>query len=164
MTPRQKHFVEEYLICRKATHAALRAGYSPKTAKHSAWRLLRQPEVRSEIDARLALVQKKMLPEQDSVIDQLAQVAFAPIDDGNSSVKVAEKLRALELLGRHLGMFGGAKATDTSVDASLGTENLAERLRNARLRLERMRQEDLKKLQPLDHFSVSDGNLTTLSS
>jgi len=46
MTPKQRRFVEEYLIDRNPTHAARRAGYNPKWAKNTGWRTLKHPEVR----------------------------------------------------------------------------------------------------------------------
>ena len=54
LTERQRQFIEEYLECRQTVQAALRAGYSEKTARHSGWRLLQNPQIRREIDEKLA--------------------------------------------------------------------------------------------------------------
>ena len=43
MTPRQKRFVEEYLVDLNATKAAIRAGYSARSAGHNAYALLKRP-------------------------------------------------------------------------------------------------------------------------
>ena len=51
LTPRQRRFVAEYLIDSNASQAFVRAGYSPKHARRSAWRLMRIPAVRAAIDA-----------------------------------------------------------------------------------------------------------------
>lgn len=49
LTPKQKRFCEEYLIDLNATQAAIRAGYSPKTAEQTASRLLRNVKVQEYI-------------------------------------------------------------------------------------------------------------------
>ena len=45
LTNKQQKFVNEYLIDYNATQAALRAGYSPKTAYAMGWENLRKPEI-----------------------------------------------------------------------------------------------------------------------
>ena len=49
LTPRQQRFVDEYLIDLNATQAAIRAGYSPKTAQSQSSRLLSNVMVRAAI-------------------------------------------------------------------------------------------------------------------
>lgn len=49
LTDKQKRFCEEYLIDLNATQAAIRAGYSPKTAEQTASRLLRNVKVQEYI-------------------------------------------------------------------------------------------------------------------
>lgn len=51
LTPRQARFVDEYLIDFNGTQAAIRAGYSPKTAESQAWRLLRNAKVKAAVEA-----------------------------------------------------------------------------------------------------------------
>ena len=53
LTARQTRFAEEYLIDLNATQAALRAGYSPKTAYAQGARLLKHPDVAKAIDAAI---------------------------------------------------------------------------------------------------------------
>ena len=53
LTLRERHFVHEYLIDLNGTQAAIRAGYSEKTAASQASRLLRKPEIRDYRDALL---------------------------------------------------------------------------------------------------------------
>ena len=54
LTNKQKVFVEEYLKDFNATRAALKAGYSEKTAYSIGWENLRKPEIKTEIEKRLA--------------------------------------------------------------------------------------------------------------
>ena len=53
MTPKQQAFVSEYLIDLNATQAAIRAGYSPKTAEQLGYQLLQHPSVRAAVDEAL---------------------------------------------------------------------------------------------------------------
>ena len=50
MTKKQKRFVEEYLIDLNATQAAIRAGYSPDTAKSIGSENLTKPDIRAAVD------------------------------------------------------------------------------------------------------------------
>lgn len=102
LTPKQAAFVQEYLIDLNATQAATRAGYSTKTAYSIGDELLRKPEIRQAIEAATAERQGRTQVDQDMVIEELAAVAFADVDE---PVKMGEKLKALELLGKHVGMF-----------------------------------------------------------
>ncbi len=140
MTGKQERFVEEYLIDLNATQAAIRAGYSPKTANEQASRLLAKVNIQAAISKAQAERSRRTGINQDRVIRELAKVAFLnpvdvidmdgatirgeanredtaciasvkvktiPTDDGpitEREVKTYDKLKALELLGKHLGM------------------------------------------------------------
>lgn len=151
MTPKQKRFVDEYLVDLNATAAAKRAGYNPKTAYSIGQENLTKPEIQSAIQEAKANRQKRTEITQDMVIAELAKLGFfdirklfdrdgKPLDviqlDGDTAAalvgldvqdvadpdgafvgyvkkyKMADKIRALELLGKHLGVFasGGSAA------------------------------------------------------
>jgi phage terminase small subunit len=142
LTAKQEAFVREYLIDLNATQAAVRAGYSAKTANEQGARLLANVSVRSAV----ADAQKKRSDRteitQDRVLKEIARVAFGDPRDvmtwgpggvtlkdsatltddqamqvsevsetigatggGSLKLKKHDKVKALELLGRHLGMF-----------------------------------------------------------
>ena len=108
MNRRQELFVQEYLVDLCGAKAARRAGYAQKHARCQGSRLLRDPEIKRAVDAameeRLARIQVK----QEEVIEELKGVAMAQASDENgAAVKLGSKLRALELLGKHLGLFEG---------------------------------------------------------
>ncbi len=156
MTKKQKRFCEEYLIDLNATQAAIRAGYSPDTAKSIGYENLTKPDIRAHIDRAMAERSRRTGVNADRVIQELAKIAFVnatdvidpktatvkenalPEDtaaiqsvkvktfgeDGlEREIKMADKLRALEMLGRHLGMFkdklelsGGLDTEKTKLD------------------------------------------------
>lgn len=101
LTDRQARFCEEYLIDLNATQAAIRAGYSEKTANEQGARLLANVSVQEKIAELKAERAKRTEMTQDSFIQELAAVARAEI----KGVRAVDKLKALELLGKHLGMF-----------------------------------------------------------
>lgn len=101
LTDKQARFCEEYLIDLNATRAAIRAGYSEKTAREQAAQNLSKLNIQEKIAELKAERAKRTEMTQDSVIQELAAVARAEI----KGVRAVDKLKALELLGKHLGMF-----------------------------------------------------------
>ena len=114
LTPRQLAFVEEYVIDRNATQAAIRAGYAKRTAYSQGQRLLKHVEVRAEIRARLAEREKRTQINADWVIMQIASIAE------DACEKTADRLKALELLGKHLGMFERQVSESDGVRVEIG--------------------------------------------
>ena len=140
LTIKQQCFVNEYLIDLNATQAAIRAGYSAKTADQQGSRMLANVKVQQAIAEAMAERSKRTGVNQDRVVLELAKIAFVKMTDivndegeirpdatdddlaciesvkykrsdsdtGSSEereVKIASKLKALELLGKHLGMW-----------------------------------------------------------
>ena len=141
LTAKQKRFIEEYLIDLNATQAAIRAGYSPESAKEIGCENLTKPNIKAAIDKAMAERSRRTGISQDRVLQELAKIAFVnptdvinmdeatikgdanredtaaiasvkvktiPTEDGDimeREVKICDKLKALELLGKHLGMF-----------------------------------------------------------
>ena len=184
LNERQRRYCEEYLIDLNATQAAIRAGYSEKTAYSMGQRLLKNVEVKTYIDELIDERKKRTEITQDRVLRELAIIAFSNAadyaavvereaflemeggekiklldDDGNPvmyrtvepvltqdltedqkralsvikkgrdgfEVKPYDKVRALELLGKHLGMFTDKVNVEGEINnpmAGLSTEDL----------------------------------------
>lgn len=140
LTEKQQRFVDEYLIDLNATQAAIRAGYSVKTANEQGSQNLAKLSIQQAIAERMAERSKRTGINQDRVVLELAKIALVKMTDivdsqgriksdaspddlaciesvkykesesdtGSSverEVKIASKLKALELLGKHLGMW-----------------------------------------------------------
>lgn len=149
LTAKQQKFADEYLIDLNATQAAIRAGYSSKTAKEIGSENLTKPNIRAYIDARMAQHSARTGVNQERIIRELARVAFldptqlvnmdsAEITDDASAddraaiasvkvktmsgdvdmiereVKFADKLKALELLGKRFGMWIDKQQVDVN--------------------------------------------------
>lgn len=149
LTEKQKRFVEEYLVDLNATQAAIRAGYSEKTARAVGCENLTKPDIQDAILKGREEQTKRTEVTADRVIQEYARIAFFDprrlfMDDGKpreicslddetaaalagmdvyeeyegagenrqfvgytKKYKIADKLRALEALGKHLGVFDG---------------------------------------------------------
>ncbi len=77
LSPRQQLFADEYLVDLNGKQAAIRAGYSPKTAEVQASRLLTVVKVRTYIDKKMAERSRRTGVNADRVVIELARIAFA---------------------------------------------------------------------------------------
>jgi len=179
MTAKQQRFCDEYLIDLNATQAAIRAGYSEKTAYSAGQRMLKNVEAQKYISERKADRVERTEITQDMVLRELALIAFSnaadyanviekeatievegnliPLcdSDGNPvkyrtvepvltdelteeqkralsvikkgrdgfEVKPYDKVRALELLGKHLGMWTDKVEMDVAVPVMFAGED-----------------------------------------
>lgn len=147
LTAKQERFVAEYLVDLNATQAAIRAGYSQKTAYAIAEENLRKPDIAAAVAAGQQKRSERTAITQDRVLQELARIAFfdprrllnadgSPkpvneLDDDTAAVlagmditeefeghgedrkfigytkkvKVSDKVAALGLAMRHLGML-----------------------------------------------------------
>lgn len=133
LTPKQERFVAEYLVDLNATQAAIRAGYSAKTAKAQGSRMLTNVDVASAIAAGQRARGERIEATADDVLREITRLAmFDPADlitvkrpadiarlpenvrraivgwnwdkKGRFVVKTAKE-GALEMMGRHHGLF-----------------------------------------------------------
>lgn len=103
LTPRQARFVKEYLVDLNGTQAAIRAGYSEHTAAAQAVRLLINVKVKAAVDAGAATQHAQLDLTAQKVLTELLGVGYAEV--ASTDVRVSDKLRALELLAKHLGLL-----------------------------------------------------------
>lgn len=114
LTPKQAAFVREYLVDLNATQAAIRAGYSKKTAGQIGEQNLKKLEVQQAIAKGQEKRSAKVELTAEVVINGLMKEASA--DDG-PTCKTA-RVKAWELLGKHLGMMTDKSKVEVSGDVS----------------------------------------------
>ena len=118
LTPKQQKFCDEYLVDCNATQAAIRAGYSPKSARQAGTMNMSNPSVRAYIDAQLAALHKSTIADADEVLQYLTSVVrgettshvLALCGDGRQEVvekhpDERERTKAAELLARRYGLL-----------------------------------------------------------
>jgi len=81
LSPKQKTFVAEYLVDLNATEAALRAGYSKKSAASIGQENLQKPAIAEAVEKALADRVERIEITQDAVVQELACIAFGNISD-----------------------------------------------------------------------------------
>jgi len=101
MTPRQQRFVDEYLVDLNATQAAIRAGYSARTAEQQGPRLLGNVEIAKAVQAAQQVRSDRVQITQDDVLRGLRREATLTGDGSSHGARVS----AWGLIGKHLGMF-----------------------------------------------------------
>lgn len=99
LTPKQAAFVHEYLVDLNATQAAIRAGYKEKNARAMAAENLSKPDIQKAIQEARDAREKRSMITVEWVLAQIARIAQ---DD---EAQQRDQLKALELLGKHLGMW-----------------------------------------------------------
>lgn len=118
MTVRQQKFCDEYLISGNATDAAIKAGYSPKTAKEMASENLAKPNIRAYIDAQLAALHSEKIADATEVLQFLTSImrgqkteqVLKLVGEGvqtitDIDVSAKERLKAAELIGKRYALF-----------------------------------------------------------
>jgi phage terminase small subunit len=178
LTPRERCFVDEYLVDLNGTRAAVRAGYTEASARTTASELLTKPDISAAVSKALEQRSRRTKLRADKVIRELERLAFSDIADAMewgtktiqtisgeereyhgiwlkeskdipASIRVAikevsevrgkdgllttkiqfhDKIRPLELLGKHLGVFPryekGTEADDGDENSKGKTLNL----------------------------------------
>lgn len=138
MTEKQQRFVQEYITTLNATQSAIKAGYSKRTAYSIGQRLLKNVEIKQALD--MAMNERKERTEltADYVLQNLQEIVERTMqrqpvivkgeqavdEQGNNvwTFDAKNAIKALELIGRHLGMF-----TDKhEIKADIGCTSLAD--------------------------------------
>lgn len=81
LNERQKMFAKEYIIDLNATQAAVRAGYSEKTARSQGQRLLTNVDIQERIQKEMSKRSKRTEITADNVLNELAHIAFDDIKE-----------------------------------------------------------------------------------
>jgi hypothetical protein len=101
LTPKQRRFVDEYLVDLNATQAAIRAGYSARTANEQGARLLANASVAAAAQSAQLARSQRLRISQDDVLRGLHREATWMGDGSSHSARVA----AWGLIAKHLGML-----------------------------------------------------------
>ena len=134
LTAKQQRFCDEYLIDLNATQAAIRAGYSKKTANRTGPENLSKPVIKEYIENRMAEKEASLIANQDEVLKYLTsvlrgqskstEIVIEGLGDGSTKARKMEKepsekdkLKAAELLGKRYGLY--TEKVEETVDMEL---------------------------------------------
>lgn len=136
LTAKQQRFCDEYLIDLNATQAAIRAGYSQKTAKQIGQENLTKPDIKEYIEQRMAEKEAALIADQTEVMRYLTSVlrgqsvsevvVVEGTGDGCSEARTMQKapdekerLKAAELLGKAHMMFTDKVQQEVDMDLNI---------------------------------------------
>lgn len=122
LTPKQERFVNEYLKDLNATQAAIRAGYSPKTAGSIGHELLKKPEIAAHVKSVSTEATKELEISMEKNLSVLKEIAY--------SVKTAPltRIKAIEVINKMKGYDAPIKSeTSMSVNWQEGRSYIAQK-------------------------------------
>lgn len=119
LTDKQKMFVKEYLIDLNATQAAIRAGYSEKTANEQGSRLLANVKVAEAVKHEMQERSKRVEIEADWVLKTIYDTVNALLPDQEKNA--ANIFKGCELLGKNMEMWTEKSKVDVSGGVKLET-------------------------------------------
>jgi len=132
MTAKQQRFCDEYLIDLNATQAAIRAGYSGKTANRIGTENLSKPVIKAYLAERMSEKESELIADQDEVLRYLTSVmrgksvasVLAREETGADHViekppDEKERLKAAELLGKRYGLYTDRIEQDVDMELSI---------------------------------------------
>lgn len=109
LTIKQNRFVKEIIKTGNATQAAIKAGYSKKTARQTGSENMSKPDIKLKIEKTMSAEANKLGITAEYVLTNIKNIA-----ENESEKAISTTLKANELLGKHLKLFH-----DTEVDVKL---------------------------------------------
>jgi phage terminase small subunit len=144
---KHERFCQEYIVDLNATQAAIRAGYSKNTANEQGCRLLAKNNISARVNELQSKVIKKLELTQEWVLEHLKEIVSKSMQEeevmkfdyqSKEMLGTGEYIfdskganRALELIGKHLGMFTDKLEVKDTTDYALKLKAARERAKNA---------------------------------
>ncbi|MCB2836602.1 terminase small subunit [Streptococcus dysgalactiae subsp. dysgalactiae] len=132
LTLKQKRFADEYIISANATAAAIKAGYSKKTARSIGQENLTKPDIKAYIDERLEKLESEKIATQEEVLQYLTSIMRGDqqektlISIGELGQKIVDidvgakdRIKAAELLGKRYRLFTDKVEMDVNSDVTI---------------------------------------------
>ena len=129
LTQKQQRFVDEYIISGNATQAAIKAGYSKRSAQQTGAENLLKPVIKAELDRRNAEIKSAKTADMQEVMEYLASVmrgeqtesvATAKGIYDNVPVSAKDRIKAAELIGKRHGAWTDKKEISGNMNIDIG--------------------------------------------
>lgn len=129
LTQKQQRFVDEYIISGNATQAAIKAGYSKKTARFVGAENLTKPNIKVELEKRNAEIKSQKTMDMQEVMERLAAIARGEtveqqVTNKGTVVeiepKTSDQIRAMELIGKRYGAWTDKKEVTGGLEINVG--------------------------------------------
>lgn len=143
LTAKQQRFCDEYLIDLNATQAAIRSGYSARSARQIADRNMSNDDIKAYIKNRMDEKEKKLIADQDEVLKYLTsvlrgeseseEIVIENVGDFMSEARTMKKapsekdrLKAAELLGKRYSLFTDKVNVDGAIPVVISGDDSLE--------------------------------------
>lgn len=113
MTPKQQAFCDYYIASGNATEAAIKAGYSTKTARSVGSENLTKPDIKNYIAEHMQKAQKSRIATAEEILEYLSSVVR------NTEEQTRERTKAAELLGKRYALFEEVKRNNDTTPAEI---------------------------------------------
>lgn len=129
LTQKQQRFVDEYIISGNATQAAIKAGYSKRSAYSTGQENLKKPVIKAELERRNAEIKSAKTMDMQEVMERLAAMARGETTEETvtnkgevfeTATKNSDKLKAMELIGKRFGAWTDKKEINGNLDIDIG--------------------------------------------
>lgn len=131
LTQKQRRFIDEYIISGNATQAAIKAGYSKKTARKIGQENLTKPDIKAAIEKRNAEIRSEKTADMTEVMEYLTSVMRGEQTESvatskgvysNVEVSAKDRIKAAELIGKRNGAWTDKKEIngDLSIEIGMG--------------------------------------------
>lgn len=129
LTQKQQRFVDEYIISGNATQAAIKAGYSKKTARFVGAENLTKPNIKVELEKRNAEIKSQKTMDMQEVMERLAAIARGEtveqqVTNKGTVVeiepKTSDQIRAMELIGKRYGAWTDKREVTGGLEINVG--------------------------------------------
>jgi phage terminase small subunit len=159
LTPKQKSFIDNYILTGNATQAAISAGYPSKSARAIGAENLTKPYIHAYYEKRLEALDLQTMMQQKEVLQRLTRIArreeketvvittksrTSSYDDTGKKVivesetpllveiptKIQDTNKSLELLGKHHRLFVDRVENDTTIEVTKTLASLLDELRD----------------------------------
>lgn len=120
LNDKQRRFVAEYLIDLNATQAAIRAGYSERTAGSQGFDLLKKPEIQAAVSEEMKEREERTEITQDRVLQELAKIGFADIRKAvkwGDGISVSDPLTGEPVISNGVALVGSEEIDDATAAA-----------------------------------------------
>lgn len=133
LTVKQQKFADEYIISGNATQAALKAGYSKKTAKQMGAENLSKPYLVSYIDAQLKKLHDEKVDSQEQIMEFLSSVRRGEVTESVATAKgvyddvpvaARDRIKAAELIGKRYAMWTDKQDLTATINPVQITDNV----------------------------------------
>ena len=103
LTPKQQAFCDNYIVSHNATDAAIKAGYSKKTAYSQGQRLLKKVEIKKHLESNAQQAHTSKIADAQEILEFLTETVR------NKAYGLKDRLKAAQMLGEHFSLYKDAQ-------------------------------------------------------